>query len=63
MRDEGGSNRFALRTRRAVWSASTETRAMSDYDRHRDGPPNLLGWLLAFVLLGLIVVVLLGYFL
>ncbi len=36
---------------------------MSDYDRHRDGPPNLLGWLLAFVLLGLIVVVLLGYFL
>lgn len=36
---------------------------MSDYDRHRDGQPNLLGWLLTFVLLALIVIVLLGYFL
>lgn len=36
---------------------------MSDYDTQRDRPPNLLGWLLAFVMLGLILIVLLGYFL
>jgi hypothetical protein len=36
---------------------------MSDYDQHRNGPPNLLGWILAMVLLGLILVVVLRHFL
>jgi hypothetical protein len=36
---------------------------MSDYDQHRNGPPNLLGWLLTFVLLTLILVVVIRYFL
>ncbi len=35
---------------------------MNQYDPHRSGPPNILGWLLTLVVLGLIFAVVLGYF-